>query len=260
MRAVYTALIASALVTSGAVAQQREHWNWSEPLRPGQTLEIKGVNGEIKAVGVRGGEASIEAIKRGRDSDPREVEMVVVRNRDGYTICALYPTPRRERRQNECAPGNGGRNSVNNNDVRVDFTVRVPQGVTLIANTVNGDVEATGLTGEVRGHTVNGSVHLATSGLARASTINGSIDVDLGRAVWEDLLEFETVNGSITVTLPENVNATVNASTVTGSITSDFPLTVSGRFGPKRLSGTIGRGGRELSLGTVNGSIELRKR
>jgi len=32
-----------------------------------------------------------------------------------------------------------------------------------------------------------------------------------------------------------------------------------GRFGPRRAEGTIGRGGREIEMETVNGSIELRK-
>jgi len=56
------------------------------------------------------------------------------------------------------------------------------------------------------------------------------------------------------------VDTEVHASTVNGEISTDYPLTVRGRFGSKRISGTIGRGGRELSLGTVNGSIEIRRR
>jgi hypothetical protein len=46
---------------------------------------------------------------------------------------------------------------------------------------------------------------------------------------------------------------------VNGSITTDFPLTVQGKWGPRKAHGTIGGGGRELSLETVNGSVELRK-
>jgi hypothetical protein len=36
-------------------------------------------------------------------------------------------------------------------------------------------------------------------------------------------------------------------------------LTITGRFGHRRLNGTIGNGGRRLELSTVNGSIKLRK-
>ena len=60
-------------------------------------------------------------------------------------------------------------------------------------------------------------------------------------------------------TLPADVNADVRASTVNGDIETDFPLTITGRFGPRRLNGTIGRGGRSLSLETVNGGIRIKK-
>jgi DUF4097 and DUF4098 domain-containing protein YvlB len=68
------------------------------------------------------------------------------------------------------------------------------------------------------------------------------------------------VNGSVTAVFPASLNAEVTATTVTGNITTDFPLTVSGRFGGRRISGTVGGGGRELELKTVNGSINLRRR
>ena len=63
----------------------------------------------------------------------------------------------------------------------------------------------------------------------------------------------------MTVTLPGSVNADVEARTVNGEIETDFPLTVTGRFGPRRLNGKIGNGGRTLSLGTVNGAIRIRR-
>ena len=65
--------------------------------------------------------------------------------------------------------------------------------------------------------------------------------------------------GSITVELPSSVSARVEAKTVNGGIESDFPLTVTGRFGPRRVSGTIGGGGRDLRLETVNGGIHIRQ-
>ena len=49
------------------------------------------------------------------------------------------------------------------------------------------------------------------------------------------------------------------ASTVNGHITTDFPLMIRGKFSGRQISGAIGQGGPELSLKTVNGSIELRR-
>jgi len=108
--------------------------------------------------------------------------------------------------------------------------------------------------------TVNGDVEASATGVVSASTVNGSVDIAMGRSNWPDDLAIETVNGGITITFIGDLNTEVSASTVNGSISSDWPLTVRGRFGPKRVNGTIGSGGRTLTLNTVNGSIELRRR
>ncbi len=94
---------------------------------------------------------------------------------------------------------------------------------------------------------------------AAGTTGTGSIPAGLGRADWADAFECTTVNGGITLDLPATLSAEVRANTVNGDVISDFPLTVTGRFGPRRFHGTIGQGGRELNLSTVNGSIRLRK-
>ena len=81
----------------------------------------------------------------------------------------------------------------------------------------------------------------------------------MGRADWSDTLKMATVNGSITLTLPPDLNTDVKATTVNGDISSDFPMTVSGRISRRKVEGTIGGGGRLLSLDSVNGSITLKR-
>ena len=143
------------------------------------------------------------------------------------------------------------------NDVQVEYTVRVPAGVRFVGRTVNGSVEARGLRADAEAHTVNGSIAISTRGLAQATTVNGSIEAELG-AVFREPLEFETVNGGITLVVPAGSGAEVRATTVNGDIRTDFPLTVRGRFNHRRVSGTIGRGGPQLMMSTVNGDIRLR--
>ena len=114
---------------------------------------------------------------------------------------------------------------------------------------------ALGSSGNIR--RVNGSITVDSGQLAGdVATVNGSI------AIGEDarVRDVETVNGSITLTLPAGAGATVSAETVNGGFSSDFPLTVdAGRWGPKRVTGTIGAGGGRLVLETVNGGISIRK-
>lgn len=254
-----SALGVMALAAALAAPSARgEDFHWSGAVAPGKVIEIKGVNGGIDAGPASGGQVEVTARKTGRRSDPADVEIKVVEHGEGVTICAVYPTPYSER-PNECRPGAGGRMSTRDNDVKVEFTVRVPEGVRFVGRTVNGGVEAQGLTADAEVYSVNGGVTVASSGLARAETVNGSITASMGRADWTGPLELKTVNGSITVELPATVSARVEAKTVNGGIETDFPLTVTGRIGPRRLSGTIGNGGRELVLETVNGAIHLRR-
>lgn len=254
----------AAIVLAGAVfaapaAVSAQDFSWNGTLRAGQSIEIKGVNGEIVAVPANGGQVRVTAEKsEGRRGNADEVRIETVRHDGGVTICAVYPDGRE---RNECRPGSGGRLGARDNDVKVAFRVEVPADIDFIGKTVNGAISATGLTGRVAAETVNGRIEVATRGIARANTVNGSIDVSMDRADWAGELEFETVNGSIEVAVgADNPNMVVEAATVNGNISTDWPLTVQGRWGPKRLSGTIGSGGRTLSLSTVNGSISVVRR
>lgn len=238
------------------LTQQSQDWEWQGQVDGGDAIEIRGINGYIKATGTSGSQVSVTAVKKGRDDDPSTVRIEVVEHADGVTICAVYPDV--DGKKNECKADGKGRLSNKNNDVSVNFTVQVPSGVRLIGTTVNGEIEAGNLDADVVATTVNGGIMVSTSGLANATTVNGSIQASMGRADWTGTLNFNTVNGSITVNLPEGVNTEVSAATVNGDMGSDFPLTIKGRFSMKNMHGTIGSGGRELDLNTVNGSIHLK--
>lgn len=256
MRVATLALVVTLAGLSGAatVLAAQEEFHWKGTIAAGKTIEIKGVNGDIEAV-AGSGEVEVTATKHAHNSDPDEVKIEVVPSAAGVTICAVYPSY--ARRENTCEAGEHGHMNTRDNDVRVDFHVRVPAGVRLAARTVNGDVDATDLGSDVETYTVNGGIHVSTSGSAEAETVNGSIEAKLGRV--GDAMRFHTVNGGITLDLPANLSAEVRANTVNGDIITDFPLLVTGRLGPRRLHGTIGNGGKELELSTVNGSIKLRK-
>ena len=228
-------------------------FHWSGRLAAGRTLEVKGINGQIRAELASGEEAEVDARRTARRSDPNQVMIEVVENGNGMTVCARYPKP------------GGGLNDcdhpqrVRDNDVRVDFVVRVPAGVRLVAETVNGGIEAETLQGEISATTVNGSVRIATNRAAEATTVNGSITARLESDHGSDELHLETVNGFIRLELPPDFGADVSAQTVNGEIVTDFPMQVTGLLNRHRLEGTIGAGGRRVRLKTENGSIYLRR-
>jgi hypothetical protein len=255
----YFAAGLAVLAWSGAAtaAAQDTDWSWKGAVAAGKSIEIKGVNGDVRATAGSGSEVVVTAVKKGRKSDPASVKIEVVNSPAGVTICAVYPSS--GKRANSCGAGDDGHMSTNENDVSVDFTVQVPAGVKFVGRTVNGSVGTERLGGDADVSTVNGDVRVVAAGIVRANTVNGSVDVSMGKADWSGAVELSTVNGSIRASLPANFSAVVNGKTVNGSIESEFPLTVQGKFGPRSIHGTIGSGGRTLDLETVNGSITLAK-
>lgn len=250
-RTFATCVVLSLAAVSGAGAQDFE---WQGVVDRGDAVTIRGINGDIVARQGSGNRVSVEATKSSREDDVSLVTIEVVEDAEGVLICAMYPSG--GRRDNECARGRDYHMDNNDVDVTVDFVVEVPAGIDLHAVTVNGAVEATGLSGNVRGVTVNGDVIVESSGVVEAVTVNGDIEAVMGQAPRESL-DFTTVNGSIRLTLPRGTNADLEIETVNGSIDSDFPLTIRGRWGPRSARGEIGNGGPTIELQTVNGSIEL---
>jgi hypothetical protein len=257
LAATITATGAALSATPAAAqdeSQRRDEFRWQGQIAAGQSVEVRGINGPIHAAPSTSGKVDILAVKTARTSDPRQVRILVVPHAGGVTICAVYPDVDGE--PNTCQPG-GGHNNSRDNDVKVEFTVGIPAGAPFIGHSVNGGIDARDLDAQASLHTVNGSINLTTAGHADAKTVNGSITARLGRADWQDELLLKTVNGSIELFLPAGADADLQAKTVNGKIKSELPVTVH-ELSRRSLHGTIGNGGRTLTIETVNGSIDLR--
>lgn len=236
-------------------SQDPDEFTWSAQLEAGQIIEIKGINGAVIAEATDGNEVEVRAVKTSRRSDASEVRIEVIEHDRGVTLCAVYPTPR-GKPENECGPGSEGRMSVKGNDTKVTFHVRVPADVRFHGRTVNGKVEAQGLTSDMLATTVNGSIDIETAGYAEARTVNGSIEAVIG-AVNPVGLSFSTVNGSIDLDVPDDVDADVRAVWVNGRIETDLPFSLEGRVSRRSARGSLGAGGPLLELKTVNGSVRI---
>lgn len=145
--------------------------------------------------------------------------------------------------------------------VSVDFWLNVPENKDVEGSSVNGNVEVIGIAGNVILSTTNGKIVAEDiNGPVDASTTNGSISVEIRSDELGDDIKLHTVNGSIKLTLDDDIQADVDISTVNGSIHTDFPLEVEGKWGPKSVSGEVNGGGSLIDLETVNGSVSILER
>jgi len=232
-----------------------DSFRWRGQVPAGKLVEIRGINGSIRAEPASGQEVEVVAYKSGQVYESAGVEVRVVEHNGGVTICAMYPPV--DGQPAECLPGVNSPHRGTGANVNVDFMVRLPKGVRFLGRTVNGQVEAKSLQADTEAHTVNGNVLLSTAGAAVGETVNGSITASMGKI--NGASKFSTVNGAITLEMAPGAAADVHAGTKNGHIHTDFPLAVRDEFVGGRADGVIGQGGPDLTVITVNGTINLKR-
>ena len=265
MRQVLAAVVSVLVLTSSATAQQRaasDDFTWQGRVPAGEWLQVRNINGQITVDRATGDQVEVVATKRWRRGNPAEVRIETTRFGEGNQsalVCAIWdPQTSCDRLGYHNQPR---RWNNSNNDVSVDFIVRLPAGVRAELISVNGTIRVVGASAEIIAETVNGGIDAATSmGPIRAETVNGDITVRMDALRGNDELVFETVNGDVTAILPANFQGDVELETVNGRLYTDFPITVQGRFNPRHMRATIGSSERRLKLATVNGSVRLEKR
>ncbi len=251
----FDGLNSAELAGSAAPGDTATVWTWTGKVAPKQSVWLKNVNGDVAVEPAAGDSVVVVAEKSGRRSQLRAVRLVAVPG-GGVTICALWESGSRH-----CgAEGDYESGSLRHNSVRVHFTVRVPRGVKVDAFTVNGDVTVAGASAPVKAQTVNGEINAQTSaGPLEAKNVNGSVHAAISGFAEPGKVEVKTVNGAVTLELPAQLNAELEATTLAGSVDTDFPLTASQGILPRRFHGTIGTGGRTIQVETLHGSIQVRK-
>lgn len=166
-------------------------------------------------------------------------------------------------------------------DVTVSLELTVPADLAVAeARSSNGDVSATGVTGDGTYETTNGDVELeavdgyvsleSTNGDVRASggtgldgagTTNGDVSVDVP-GLRSDVT-CRSNNGDVTAAVPEDLDARVELRTSNGDASvSDVSITVD-TSRERRIEGTVGGGEGDgasehtLELRSTNGDVTL---
>ena len=140
----------------------------------------------------------------------------------------------------------------------VEYTLTVPRSALLDGiELVNGDLMVDGVEGGIGAQTVNGNVVVrGGDGEMEIETVNGRIELDFASTMTEEV-ELSSVNGSIEVVL--NGSADISVETVNGSIRNDYGIEVKkGKYVGSSMEGSVGGGGPELDIETVNGSVTIR--
>lgn len=142
-------------------------------------------------------------------------------------------------------------------DVEIDYVLKVPATVALDVSTVNGRISTRGTEGATEASTVNGTIDIETSGTheLQATTVNGRVNAKFTKSFSG--ARFKSVNGGVVASLPTSASFTVDLSQVNGDFEASFPLSIHSNPGSRRVSGEVNGGQHELKIVTVNGDVEL---
>ena len=248
-------------------------------------LRLSTFDGSIEIRSWERPDVLVEIEKRGptREAvDALEIEST----QDANRIALEVKQPRREN-----FTGFGFNQSVN-----ARLIVSVPQRCDVVARTGDGSIRVDRLAGRIELRTGDGSIRASeVSGELKMNTGDGAINVegaegqldletgDGGVAVtgkltalrmhtgdgsiayhaapgssMEDDWTISTGDGTVSLYLPSDFNAEIDAHTGDGSVSNELKLTSGSAADRRSVRGRLGSGGRLLRVRTGDGSIRLR--
>jgi hypothetical protein len=217
------------------------------PLRAGGVFSLANVNGSITVEGWAREEVQISGVETtpARGIELSAVKIDVLARPGAVAVRTVYPE------------GEGV-------DVSVEYHVRVPRRVRLAGvATVNGSVRVRAVEGGGELRTVNGNVEMYDgAGRFDARSTNGNIYMEL-RSLGEEEpgsaapVTMETVNGSVVLSLPAQIDSDMEIRTWNGDFSSELPLELRASSSGRELRCRLGAGGSPLRIRTMNGAVRL---
>src|SRR5262249_40563718 len=220
--AIFSTLVLLLLSLSVAAQDFRKTYEVGQ----GGSINVRNVSGDVIVTGYEGETVLVLGFKEGRDRD-----LVWVEDNSGgnkVDVRARYPE-----------------NCDCNASIR--FEVKGPRGTYKFdaISSTSGDVEVTGVSGDLRVKSTSGNVTVkgvagavnasSTSGNVRVGEVNGTVsgrstsgnvEVEIAQLSGAGDMEFASTSGDIQVRLPPNLDADGGMSTVSAGLQPDFPLNI----------------------------------
>jgi DUF4097 and DUF4098 domain-containing protein YvlB len=278
-----TFLTMIALATLAATPTRADDWSKTYQISARADLHVSTDDGDVTIVGSDQKQIDARVTTEGYKLSSSEVRIEESQNGDHVVISVKVPhfnfsffgsrhksikvelhVPRELELEVETSDGNVVAQNVAG---RVHF------------NTGDGNVTATGVHGDIRLHTGDGHITGTNfDGTLDASTGDGNLQISgrfdsLTLKTGDGNIEAQAGGGSkvanawtvrsgdghITMRVPADLNANVDAHTGDGSITLDIPITVAGSLSHSSVHGKLNAGGGTLSISSGDGSIHLEK-
>ena len=222
-------------------------WSRSYKVTDAVTLEIREPNGRITVEATDGNEIQVSAtrVARGATEEAAKAAAEKIEIRDSVSPDRVQ------------IDSTAGQQASNDHQRHVDYDVKVPRSISLKITATNSAIEVKSVTGLVKVDAVNSDINLA--GVERGAdvtTVNGRVVVNLAN-VGADGVRIKSTNGAIEVGVPSSGKATFAARVTNGAVEVENLQIQTTEKDHRRLEGTIGGGGPDIRLETMNGLIKI---
>lgn len=208
---------------------------------------LEGINGEVEVIGVEkvaSAQITGERIVRS-DSDEdanaclNELEVRLIESSDEIYVKTVQPKE------------SHGRQYI------VNYHITIPNDWNVTIGHVNGNIEIKNFADDVSVGSVNGNVELeAIAGSVSVGLTNGNIKAEVVLPL-QGKCSLCTVNGLIGVEIPKNTSAEFSASVINGTVSVNGLTLTNMQTSRQSTSGILGTGQGNITLVTVNGTINV---
>ncbi len=214
-------------------------------LKPGERLWIQGINGRVEIQTSDTKSAEVYVKRTGVDAKSlQRRQMIVEQNADGLLVRSKQVY-------------NGVWDHLFGHDPKEEVIIKAPRQIALSLKGINGRVSAGDIDGALDLKGLNGKVELGQVGeSATIDGVNGAIVVGLDKLTGRGV-EIHGVNGPIELKLGAALDADLNARGMNGSVKSEISEVNVQKESWSSYSARIGKGGPEISIKGINGSVRL---
>src|SRR5271156_1354847 len=282
-------MLVAAMITVGitiaasAATARADQWSKTYQVNGRADLHVTTGDGDVTITGTDQHQIDAHISTNGWKIAPNDVQ--IIESQSGNSVAIEVKVP------------HWGFSMFGGNHKSLRVEVSVPRELDLNVRTSDGNITAQGVSGKIQFDTgdgnvtagnIKGDIRIHTGdGHIEGHNFDGSLDADTGDGNLRidgrfDALALKTGDGSIeaqvgsgsklanswnlhsgdghiTLRVPSDLNAMLDAHTGDGSITLDVPIQVSGSLSHSSVRGKLNGGGPTLAVSSGDGSIHIEK-
>ena len=212
------------------------------------TVGVYSIDGVIDVTTNDSDQAEVHLLRMARSKDTFERQKAVIKFKDDEL--KIYGN----QREREFGIWD---HITGDDEVRTRVTLKLPRKIEFHTWRVNGQINLGEIEGRVEAGNINGKLIVAkAAGSVEFNNINGKVEANLAN-LNKDGIGIRQINGNVDLKFLDDVNVNVEAHGLNGRVNTDLPNVKVEKQDRQYYRATIGSGGPEISVYSMNGNLTM---